>query len=322
MTNENASSTSPRFHFSYGGSCHSCQHVFPPLYLTANQYFRDGTLICKHCENSEDIWESMITKIREGFPLSWLIWELGATVSVFYFDLSPGQTLELDFSHFDIPPSALILDVSYTGFGNNTCQALELHGNRARSVRYGNKTVIYGKPIQGSSGSGKVQASITWVLPNSESDIWLNLADAFHAATSATFPSVVSPNSYDSLNSIYAKRVVIPAFTALESTARHFVNVAFEGSASKKALEVFQRNTHSSDILDIILPFVAKQIGFPPIPHKIHIVVTRLRSMRNKMVHSTKKKEYLASPEVGELLCGAVFSIQYIRCVIDIISTR
>lgn len=279
----------------WGACCQFCNIPLPPLRDTAALFFENGSVPCPNCRAPVDLWE--VTKIdikRFGTPIG--LGGLGANQTVFIFELSPGEMKTLDFTESGVPASALVVSVSYTA-QERGCIPLELHGNEARSRSSKPKATVYGVSLGNDPARAKIAVMVTWVDEIEGSESWTMLADAFQAVTDNRF-----------------SRVVVPAYSAFEVSMTRLLRELLLTVTSKESVEEFMvKDLSAAGAVNVLLPFICRTLGIKDLPDNIRGKLTRLRRLRNKVVHEGLRDDDVDKSEVAELLCAAVFGFEFVR---------
>jgi len=283
--------------FTWGASCPSCKTALPSLGDIAAVFFQSGAVPCPKCGKGVDIWQATKESVRTHPGSLISLAELGANQTVFFFELDPGETKNLDFTEYGVPQAAVVVSVNYTPQGTG-CFAVEFHGNDGRRRSHKPNAIVYGATLGGEPpGPAKIATMITWVNETEQPESWTMLADAFQAAADNRF-----------------SRVVVPAYSAFEVSLSRLIRDLLLRMASKESVDEFMvKDLSAAGALNVLLPFISKNSGLKDLPDDIRGKLTRLRRLRNRALHEGLRDADLDRSEVGELLCAAVFGFEFVQ---------
>lgn len=277
--------------------CSGCKDALPPLIEIASEYFETNGVICLKCGASTDIWRSMQESAREdAYGITDLV-GFGASSLSFNFPLSAGERQEIYFPSLGIPEDAIILHLTCTANGgpSNNCFPVEISHFFLPQRFHGSKATIYGLPQDPNGQSIVVWGSVTWMHNEDDSEPWLLLADAFEA-TLLNKPS----------------KILVPAHSAVEITISGLIREVLLKYISRDQVDTFMvDNLTSSAAANVMLPFVCAHLGIKPLSLEIIGKLNRLRKLRNSVAH--KGTTVIENKEAKELLCAAVFALEFVR---------
>jgi hypothetical protein len=284
---------------SFGGVCQHCRFTLPTLEKLACEYFEGKEIRCRECQNPVDVWECTLAEMRRPYSASFAMISLGAKQTGFLFDLAAGEAREIDLSKCGIPEEATILDLIFTPQGGN-CLPLMVHANRALIRTVGTKFWVYGRPmVESTAPPGKISMLVIWAHKSQESHSWLYLLDAFEALAAQRWWNVI-----------------LPAYVAFEISLMPLVRASLERHVSKQKLDAMTPNDmSSSSAFNVMLPVLCDAEQVPRLPEEISAHINSLRKLRNEIVHVGVSKATVDEKTAGEMLCAAVFGLEYLQYV-------
>ena len=98
------------------GSCLKCRYVLPRLADCAPTYFETGSVRCKECGESVDLWLAALNNAaRLSAIRAWALASLGAGKTNLVIPMESGRYHEVDLCKYGAPSDAKILARNYTG---------------------------------------------------------------------------------------------------------------------------------------------------------------------------------------------------------------
>lgn len=284
--------------------CLKCDDSLPVQREMWDEFFERGHVSCSTCAQQFDLWEA-VKKLTHGNPEVFRLMGLpglGPRLTLFHYDLAPGEVKNLNFCEHGVPRSATVLVVNYTPAGNPCgCFPVELHGNQARPRWRGTSAQVYGCPLGDSSNAVVVCAAVTWMDDEGEAVTWGTLVDAFEAFVEGRHnQAIVAAHS--------AVEIVISRL------ANDFLKPAVPSQAQRKS---FFKNLTSEHAAKVVLPLLCTSHGIARPPEEIMGMLTRLRKLRNDVVHRGLVGSPLDGKEIAVLLAAAAFGLRYVRFVRD-----
>jgi hypothetical protein len=260
-------------------------------------YFEARPIRCPNCGIDLDWWKIACREVEANFMYNLPFYFIGAQSLSFQIMLQPGTRRIFRLTEYGIPADAKILYINYTPQGPNLWP-LEIHGNTPMRKRDRQEIALYPAPPPNEVGvETEVAVWVSWVHGTADDESWQSLVDAFEAHCNEAYPSMV-----------------VPANVAVEATLSRLMTVYLEKFISKKTVEDFLDNAATySHQLNVMLPLVASINSLPLLPDHIKGSLNRLRKLRNQLAHRGTLEKALDSKASAELLCSALFGLQYIR---------
>ncbi len=251
-----------------------------------------------------DVWLAARSTSSDAWLVPWGGFFPGVFHTTFIFTLSPDESKELYLKQHGVPDDATILELGFTSQGAG-CHPLLWHGNRVDRRFLGTKFSVFGLPLRTSNGerlpqnpgNRNIAASVTWVPSGTNSEAAVYLTDAFDAM----------------INHDY-RHLILPAHAAAEITLMPLVHECLAKRVSKERAQRFVRDEISySSALNIVLPLLGEIFHLPVLRKEIRGELNRLREIRNQYVHEGLRGTTLSGKDAAEMLCGAVFGIEYFQ---------
>jgi hypothetical protein len=235
---------------------------------------------------------------------------VGARVSMGNFDVSPGGDTQIDVTDLGIPATAMIEGVQVESYidVDPINQYIQEHGTFPHQMMPQNWT-----PRLGGSGSpslfgpkvvtvhsvgepgdvAKIRATVEWIDPAAQPSEWELLVEAFRNYRHGQLAVAV-----------------ISANTAVESALFVMMSNSLKNIVGAERLRTFlaQEATYASQ-LQVLLPLIAAERGWPKLQEPILAKLNRLRKLRNACAHEGLRQ--LDPKEVGELMVSALFGMHY-----------
>jgi len=67
------------------------------------------------------------------------------------------------------------------------------------------------------------------------------------------------------------------------------------------------------NVVNVLLPFMCAQADIPTMTEDIRGAMTKLRKLRNDLVHEGKRRASITTGEAIEALAAAVFAFEYVK---------
>jgi hypothetical protein len=133
----------------------------------------------------------------------------------------------------------------------------------------------------------------------SADESWKSMADAFESYSHQRYPSMI-----------------VPANAAVESGLSGLLSRHLPSLVSKRRADDFPDAAASyAHRLNVLLPMIAHYNGIPQLPPDVHVALGKLRVLRNDLAQGGVASSTLDARAAAELLCGALFGVQYLRYV-------
>lgn len=217
-------------------------------------------------------------------------------------ELKPGESVQVDFTKYQVPKNAIVLTVNYTMQGLGGAFPLEVHGNEPVRDPIPLVQNLYGVPFNPPPGivNGIAEPTlsifVTWIDP-AEDEIQIH-------------------HLVDAARNFYADRyraVVVPANIAAESALTPVLSEAISGFCGKdKRKDFFSNGATYSHQINVMAPLIAHLVGAAPLPDHVRGALNKLRQLRNDVGHEGHSKT-LARKEAAESLVAAVFGYHYAK---------
>lgn len=286
----------PRHH-RWGVPCSKCLFSLGAFEITAETFFREGSIPCKHCGEQVNLWHASERFASNSFPGAMTVSALGATQTRLEFELKPGESKEIDFGTVGIPDSATILGLTFSPQGKSW--PLLRHSNNALIRFIGSKVWVYGVPFDLGQEGRPVFGSVTWIERGQNTQSFLYMVDAMEAMSARKF-----------------LHVILSAHIAFELEAISLVRAALERFASRsKVRDFIERELTLANAINVILPNICGREHIPVLSDDLRGALNQLRELRNRIVH-----EGLADTDISEnvacrMLFAAMFGFEYTRFV-------
>jgi hypothetical protein len=141
-----------------------------------------------------------------------------------------------------------------------------------------------------------VHIRVLWVHQDKE-DGWAYIVDALDALA-------LQDNA----------RVIVPAQSAVEVALMPVIHQLLERHSSKSNVERFMGDRLTfGDVINVFLPFLCAQADIPTMTEDIRGAMTKLRKLRNDLVHEGKRRASITTGEAIEALAAAVFAFEYVK---------
>lgn len=295
----------------YAGSmsCPSCHLAIPAskenfvLYLLA-----DKALQCPSCEFGLDWWQLISKALSDGF-LGAQYAPVGTHSTITEVMLIQGRHSQIDLQHLDIPESARILEINYTGRGDKkepadadgTLAPLSMPSNNPyERIPPAEPIFLYPMPIGPSPPQKQpVSVMITWIDEGA-----LSLSDS----------SLLG--AVEALNSDRNADAVLSAAGAAEVSIDRALTDFFERTASPGAVERLMR-MGIAEKADVLLPSVCATIGVPPLRRAPAEAFRSLRKLRNRAAHGGHLPTDTTDKQVANGVAGAVFAVAHAQLAND-----
>lgn len=286
----------PRHDLSYI-PCNSCRHAMPSGADVFLAYFQHGAAQCPNCGGQTDWWGLVLSALRENEWESNVFFLLGARVTRFRIKLIREQILSLNFGDYGVPADATIVDVHFSSVGGGLVPG-EIQSNqpyrRGRSIPH--RRGLYPVPLfPFAAGESRVDVHATWIAHVEGDDVWIDLVNAFRSYFVAEYSAAI-----------------IPANVAIESRMSRLLTGCLEQVVGRQYVTGFLTNGATYNYqLNVLLPLLARLIGFHPLPDHIRGALNRLRNYRNTIAHKGTPATPPARNDVAEWLCASMFGIHY-----------
>ena len=289
---------------SFAATCPKCHYVYPPIWEAAPAYFSRGFVECSECNTKSDLWQTALERMK-GMPTfvpRWILMQLGATETSFTRTITANSYQAISLDTVGVPTDATVLHISYSPqgrAGEAPVFPLHWHGNSPQR-KFGNVLPLIGQPAQMGDGTvGKecpVRISVLWVHQDKE-DGWAYIVDALDALA-------LQDNA----------RVIVPAQSAVEVTLMPVIRELLERNSSKDYVKGFMGDKLTfGNVINVLLPFMCAQADIPTMTEDIRGAMSKLRKLRNDLVHDGKRRASITTGEAIEALAAAVFAFEYVK---------
>ena len=286
----------PRHH-RWGVPCPKCLFSLGTFEITAEAFFREGSVPCRNCGEQVNLWHASERFAANAFPGLMTVSSLGATQTRLEFELNPGESKEIDFKTFGIPDSATILELVFSPQGKSW--PLLKHSNNALRRFIGTKVWVYGVPFDFGQDGRSVMGSITWIERGQNTQSFLYMVDAMEAMSARKF-----------------LHVILSAHIAFELEAMSLVRAALDRFASRsKVRDFIERELSLANAINVILPNICGQEGIRVLSDSLRGALNQLRELRNKIVHEGLADTDLTENDASRMLFAAMFGFEYTRFV-------
>lgn len=254
--------------------------------------------VCNNCTNKLNLYEIFKNTIQGNFMFNDAYMVLGAQRTIFSINLTPNELYELEFSRFNIPEEAKILQINYTPQGGNLFPN-EVHGNITQSKRYyGDKVVLYPRLFRGDNPEEtEVFVSVIWINIKGEDHAFDNLLQAFENYVLGEY-----------------EEAIIPANVAVEEPLnRYIAKNMFDITSKTRGKRFLQDAATYSHQLNVILPLILKINDRNMLSDQIRGKLNELRKYRNKIVHEGNLNFELSKNKCAELICASYFGYSFVH---------
>lgn len=277
--------------------CPHCGIVYNLAAFFPQAYYSDVETQCSRCHTTFDFWKIALDSLtkRSALLRTFAASFIGAQQAFFEIDLAPDQVREVTFAEYGVPEDARILYLNYTVEGGGVWP-VELHGNEPIRRTTPAAIALYGRPLpksEGGQAQNKVNIFVTFVVHSPEEHALSNLAAAFDAFLREDYEAVV-----------------VPAAVAVEDTMVRLVNdyLSANGFPTKY-------RPNKLVIREIILPLACSLKALPSQRTHISALIKALWKHRDDMAHTGRLENSLDSDKAAELLCAAMFEVNYLRFI-------
>lgn len=288
----------PSFH------CPSCGISFRLAAFFPQAYYLKIKTECSGCNTAFDFWALAVDCLKQRSALfrNLAAGFIGAQEAFFEVTLGREEVCEFKFSDYGIPEDAKILYLNYTPYGGGMFP-VELHSNQVIPRQTFRTIALYGRPIprsEGEEGKGKVNVFVTFLTHSPDEHALSNLGLAFDAFLQEDYEAMI-----------------IPASVAIENTMGRLVDdfLKINGLPAKhRASKLIAR--------EIILPLGCKLKDAPVQRTHILALIKDLWRYRDQMAHAGHLDQPIAPSEAAELLCAAMFEVNYFRFIYPRVVTK
>lgn len=285
----------------WAGSCPSCHYVLPPIEECAPIFFETGSVLCRNCANSMNLWEAALGYARalEG---PWGLTSLGATESRISICMETDKYYEIDLAEHGIPLGSKVLSVTYNSIWKETGSVfpLEAHGNSPSRTYKDNTLRLICRPLGEGAlpRGGEVAIGVTWVRTEN-SVAWPYLVVAIESLAERDYsPALVFSQS------------------AVEISMMPVIARRLERHASIESVRDFMSgNLNYSHACNIVLPYLCGELNIPKMPDAIRGALNRLRKRRNDIIHKGVRSKTIPYEEAIAGVLAARFGYEYMRWV-------
>ena len=280
--------------------CPICGGVAGSGLRLLDDFFYGNSLTCDACKASTDAWRAYLATLNHPVPF---MHDVAAIIvgykSVFFkFELSSGETIELNLTQHGIPAGSRLIRLNFTPAGTGLFP-VELHGNEALFRRGGDRIILYGRPFPQNHEHGldtpnphriTIQVMATFAEPH-------GLTEQAEGALSRAFVALSQHELID---------MVIPATMAVEFTCKRLINDvrSIVGSSAKRVKD--------RDLLNKAVPAISTAIGVPRLNTEICSRVVRLWGQRDAVAHTGQLHQPYPRETAAEQLAAAVFAFRYL----------
>jgi len=268
------------------------------------KYFYNDPIMCTGCNSHIDWWEIVRRAIKDNLFENQVFATLGAESKIIAIYLEPEKKVKINLSEHGIPPDARILYINYTPQGGDLFP-IEMHGNIPHRRGHRNEIVVYPVPFSNSNGGSrtKVSVMVTWINHSPDEVSLINITDSFEYYSNGHYQDCI-----------------VPANVSVESALSKLLTSYISKIASKNRTENFLTNdaTYSSQ-LNVVLPMIVKFHKAPTLTDTIRGQLNKLRGFRNDIAHNGTTKKELNKDDTADVLCAALFGLNYIYLIDEII---
>jgi len=249
------------------GKC-ECGLYVPLTEKLLTDYFISDDYECMVCNNK--LWDVLASPFREPeLILGWHYGILGCLEGRKRIELESNGEYTWDFSE-DIDDGKL-LGLWLFSFESDKIQPLIIHGNVLQHPLKSNKISIYGRSLDSSSKSIKLELKYVYAPKEVLDDLGIMLLlDAFRFFQEKNY-----------------RYMIISAHTSVEIILNEFIeNSLIDNGVSRgKAENLLSQAATYSHQLKALLPFVTQIRGLPKLNKRIYDSLEHLRKDRNALIH-------------------------------------
>lgn len=278
--------------------CNHCRHAMPSGSDVFLAYFQHSAVQCPNCGGQTDWWRLVLSALRENVWPSDVFFLLGAQGTRFRIKLIREQILYLNFGDYGVPVDATIVDVNFTSVGGGLVPAaIQSNQPYRRGQVIHHRMGLYPVPLfpDAPTNETRVDVRATWIPHVEGDDVWMDLVNAFRSYFTEEYSAAA-----------------IPANVAIESRVGRLFTSCLEQVIAKQRVAGFLTDAATySHQLNVLLPLLARLIGFHPLPDHIRGALNGLRNHRNTVAHKGTPATPPARDTVAEWLCASMFGIHY-----------
>ena len=258
-----------------------------------DSYFSGAATTCGHCRTLFDPWVQFIDVVEKAFSFS-LLALAGARQMIVRTTLASGEYREIDLTTLGIPGDAEIIDLNLTSMGS--ALPLLAHGNTPFLDPFPPFLHLFGRATPIGQPGGQLNIFVTWFVRSAEDTRVRHLVEAARHLKAKRFDAAV-----------------IPSNTAAEAAISPVVReVLLRFGARDHVENMLEKGATYSHQLNVLLPVVAHLANVPPLPAHVRGVLNRLRSARNKFLHTGRCPPQTART-ASEHFVAALFATEYAR---------
>ena len=276
--------------------CYECGKLFMSTANVADLYILDMAGVCPACSAKLDWWKLAYRMVERNFMLTDAFQILGAKQTIFTTKVYLNTITLFDLYQEGLPANAKILDVNLSP---EHMFCTELNTNVRRMRNKGGELQLLGfqtdTDLQ-TPDEGIVHIFVTWVETSVDDAAWTNLVLAF---------DYYADKNYETS--------LVPANVTVEYRLFQFVEQQFANITSQQRVKDFLESAATySHQLNILLPFIARQLNAPVMPTDLRGRLNRLRDLRNLVAHHGRCNPPLTNADGAELVTAALFGFRYL----------
>lgn len=256
------------------------------------EYFMGKTLVCQHCGLTTNAWDAFLVSIGHPHPFirDQVASFVGYQTKHFSVSLAAGDTIEIDFSKYGVPPRSRLIRVNYTAVGDHPVHPIELHSNDVPLRRSGNIVSLYGRPYE-LHEKKCIQPPTTVCVKIS-----------FFENTANEYTQAAMAKAFEAMFSEEFEEMVIPAIMAVEFSCKYL--------ATKQRIDI--SGVKDKNLLsDIIISRIASSVSVPPLAEEIQSKIKRLWGQRDSVAHKGCLHQPYNIENARPQLSAALFAFYY-----------
>jgi hypothetical protein len=277
-------------------------------------YFKGESEPCPKCGRSFDWWKSVFRQIKENYFNTEVLHLIGAQTTFLEIVLERSDVTKVDLRDHGIPTNAKILSTDYTP-QTEMWYPTEILGNsnfKYRRERFVSPVLeLYPWPAP-LAPPGPVKAEprmvirAVWVIPQGNDETWKNMFEALVYFVHDEHESVI-----------------VPANTAVECALGKLLGDWLTGIVSKERSKNFLTDAATyGHQLNVLLPALMTCLNGPVLSSDIRGLLNRLKGFRNEIVHDGRPSRQLSKDDCAEMLCAALFALNYVRVIKPFFQSR
>lgn len=273
------------------GFCNSCNSIVEISEVNFFEYFNSSGKFCSACDNF-DLYQFLKKTIDENFMNNFIYSLLGAKNTIFQITLEPDKKFELNFTDFQIPKAAKILNLNFTPNSDGGLFPIEMHNNHLYRGEILDKIILYPAKLEKKVHKTVVAVSINWI------DITIIDDGYLYKSFLESFFCYVD-KKYDSC--------ILPLNIAIESKFSQAIDFYNDKFLKIKKTSNITYNIYLNNIFPLIIS--NHNLIFPK---EILNNLNKLRKARNNLAHTGKMVSVSKSIAV-DYLSSAIFSFVYLK---------